>query len=920
MYKFYTHVTVRDFHDHYESVHHLPGSHGFWKMIKLIFSLIPLLFIGSFSTLLSAEGNADTLVLMPMIVDYGTSAIAPVAVNDSYQMDLNQALVVSAANGVLANDLKPGQETLQATLVDGVAHGVLNLNVDGSFSYNPVTGFSGQDSFTYRADAGSTASNVATVTITVGGGSGAPVAVDDSYETAEGTALVVDAANGVLANDTYQGQGTVQATLVKSVLNGALNLNTNGSFSYTPNPGYNGQDSFTYRATAGSASSDTATAMLTVIAVDDAPVAADDSHQTPKDTTLDVDAAAGVLANDAHPNQEPLQAVLVNGVLHGVLTLNTNGSFSYTPDPGYVGQDSFTYQATDGSATSNVATVTLTMTAVNNPPVANNDGYETAVDVPLTVDTANSVLTNDTDADVEPLQAVLVSNVAHGVLNLNADGSFVYTPTSGFIGQDSFTYQASDGTALSNIATVMISVTSPLNDPPYFVTAEIGFSRRIIGKQVREAHAVVVADLDRDGDLDIAATDYRNGRVVWYQNDGNGNFQELTLDAKLAGAYPAGLCDVNQDGHTDVLAAGYLADTFVWYRNDGGGKFARRVIDSASDGAHSIVCVDLDEDGDIDFVTSSQDAATIAWYENNGSLAFTRHILDNNAIAAKRAEVADLDGDGDLDIATASHDDNTVAWLENDGNQNFTKHIIDDQRMGAYYASPADIDGQGNLDLFTASKEDDTIAWYRNTGSGFVLGGILDDETDGARSAIPADIDGDGDLDAVATGRENHTIAWHENDGSGNFTKHMIDIAATGAYGVFTIDMNGDGDLDVLSAQRVANTVHLYTQVVAHKATVVVSGTMAINSDVLLTEDVDDGPAELTYTLTQLPEHGELRLNGVALPLGGTFTQEDVNNGRLTYVHMSVFLPPDEFRFTVADGGEDGVLPLEGIFLIFVKR
>lgn len=917
MYKWFNRIPVQGFQDDREATH---GLNGFWKAIKIILALSPLLLISSFGSPLAAQGDADRLVLMPIVVDYGSGDPSPVAVNDSYQTALNTTLVVNAANGVLGNDRKVGQGTLQATLVDNVTNGLLTLNADGSFTYVPDTGFSGQDSFTYRANEGTAVSNDATVMITVGDGSGTPVAVDDSYQTTEGTVLVVDAANGVLANDTYQGQESLQAVLVDGVLNGALNLNTNGSFSYTPNPNYDGQDSFTYRATAGSASSDIATTMLTIIAVDDTPVAADDSYQTPKDTTLDVDAAAGVLANDAHPNQGPLQAVLVNGVLHGVLTLNADGSFSYTPDPGYVGQDNFTYQATDGSATSNVATVALTVTGENSPPVANDDSYETPESVSLTVDTADGVLTNDTDADGGPLQAVLVSDVANGVLNLNADGSFTYTPTAGFVGQDSFTYQASDGTALSNIATVTISVSSTLNDPPYFVTAELGFTRRIIGKQVRESHAVVVADLDRDGDLDIAATDYRNGRVVWYQNDGNDNFQELDLDAKLAGAYPAGLCDVNQDGHMDVLAAGYLADTFVWYRNDGGGKFARRIVDNASDGAHSIVCVDMDKDGDIDFVTSSQDAATIAWYENNGNLAFTRHIVDNNAIDAKRAEVADLDGDGDIDIATASYGDNTVAWLENDGNQNFTKHVIDDQRIGAYYASPADVDGDGDFDLLTASADDNTVAWYRNTGSGFVLGNILDDETGGARSVIPADIDGDGDLDAVATGRQDHTVAWHENDGNGNFTKHMIDIAATGAYGVFMIDMNGDGKLDVLSAQRVAHTVHLYTQVIAHKATVVVSDTITIDSAVLLTEDVDDGPAELTYTLTQLPEHGELRLNGAALPLGGTFTQEDVNNGRLTYTHMSVFLPPDEFRFTVADGGEDGALPLEGIFLIFVKR
>jgi VCBS repeat-containing protein len=106
---------------------------------------------------------------------------------------------------------------------------------------------------------------------------------------------------------------------------------------------------------------------ITVTAVNDAPVAAGDAFSTAEDTVLTV-AAPGVLGNDADPDGDPLTAVLVTGPSHGSLALNANGSFSYTPAADFTGSDSFSYRASDGTLTSNVATVAITVTAVNDAP------------------------------------------------------------------------------------------------------------------------------------------------------------------------------------------------------------------------------------------------------------------------------------------------------------------------------------------------------------------------------------------------------------------------------------------------------------------------------------------------------------------------------------------------------------------------
>ena len=179
-----------------------------------------------------------------------------------------------------------------------------------------------------------------------------------------------------------------------------MTLNANGSFTYTPTAGFSGTDSFTYNAKdAGGNPSNTATVTLTV--TDNAPVANNDAYSTLAETPLTVTAAAGVLANDTDADGDPLTAALVTGPANGTLTLNTDGSFTYTPNAGFRGADSFTYQANDGTLNS-ATPATVTLTVNDNAPVATADSYATDENTTLTV-AAAGVLTNDTDADGDPL-------------------------------------------------------------------------------------------------------------------------------------------------------------------------------------------------------------------------------------------------------------------------------------------------------------------------------------------------------------------------------------------------------------------------------------------------------------------------------------------------------------------------------------
>lgn len=183
------------------------------------------------------------------------------------------------------------------------------------------------------------------------------------------------------------------------------------------------------------------------------PIANNDSYSVVSGKVLTV-SAPGILTNDSGLN---LSAALVTGTTKGSLNLSPNGSFAYTPSNQFIGTDSFTYRASDSQTNSAVATVTINVTT-NTPPVAGNDNYVTAFDAILTIPPPG-VLANDSDANSDALTAVLVNGPAHGSSNLSSNGGFVYTPTMGFTGPDTFSYRANDGSANSGLATVNIFVT-----------------------------------------------------------------------------------------------------------------------------------------------------------------------------------------------------------------------------------------------------------------------------------------------------------------------------------------------------------------------------------------------------------------------------------------------------------------------------
>ncbi|MBW2938861.1 tandem-95 repeat protein, partial [Aureisphaera sp. CAU 1614] len=393
--------------------------------------------------------------------------------------DTAQTLVdLPVPGNVLVNDFDPQNDNQVVTNVGTfptTQGGSITIAADGSFVYTPPAGFVGDDTFEYFiADDGSpVATDSATLTITV-----YPIvrpnytfANDDSYFGFVNT----DVSGNVLDNDTDpEGENQVVDTTISPFSgpsNGSLVLNADGTFTYTPNAGFFGTDHFVYQ-----------------VMDDGTPVARDNATVTitipPQNTTYAINDVNATLVNTPVPgnvltndrdDQGDNQIVTTTGTFvttqGGSVTLNADGSYIYTPPAGFVGFDSFPYAIEDDGvlvATDDaIVTIEVVPTTTNNSTIANDDTAQTLVDLPV----PGNVLVNDFDPQNDNQ---VVTNVGTfpttqgGSITIAADGSFVYTPPAGFVGDDTFEYFiADDGSPVATDSATLTITVYPIVRPNY---------------------------------------------------------------------------------------------------------------------------------------------------------------------------------------------------------------------------------------------------------------------------------------------------------------------------------------------------------------------------------------------------------------------------------------------------------------------
>ena len=262
----------------------------------------------------------------------------PVAAADNYVIPHDRMYRFD----VRENDTDGDNDILSVQLQGaGVQHGKLYVNADGTLSYSPDPGYLGLDQFQYRVFDGLAYSDVVSVNILVE--NHAPVAVDDTYSIIHDRTLT----GSILNNDSDEEGDPLKIILLTTVQYGTLTLEENGTFEYVPFEGYVGSDQFTYRLTDDLQDSATATVSIAVTNV--SPVCGDDTHTLGHDRTYSTPYVwNGVLWNDVDADGDELSAQLLAEPRHGSVTLNSDGTFEYVPDPGYTGDDEFLYIAVDG--------------------------------------------------------------------------------------------------------------------------------------------------------------------------------------------------------------------------------------------------------------------------------------------------------------------------------------------------------------------------------------------------------------------------------------------------------------------------------------------------------------------------------------------------------------------------------------------
>ena len=382
----------------------------------------------------------------------------PVAVADNYSVAFRGTLDIPKP-GILVNDFDASGKTLTAIIATNPTRGTLTLRSDGSFLYKHDGSTATSDSFTYRASSGQLFSSPVAVTISIGGNA-APVVSNHSYTTPQQTPLVV-AAPGVLTNAVDRDSPMLTALVVTQPAHGALVLNADGSFTYTPATGWSGPDSFTWRATDGTSQSNTATVSINVLAAN----SANPDFYTASMNVPRVVPAPGILANDdpgatlvSYGAQTGKEQTIIGApastVQGGSVAVSSNGAFVYTPPASYSGTDAFRYIIGNVAGTS-IATVTITLGAA---PVATPDAYSVAQNVTRAV-SSPGVLDNDVTNG-----AAISANTQpqHGTLSLNSDGSFTYAPVAGYSGADSFTYTLSTATATSSALVTLTVYAKPV--------------------------------------------------------------------------------------------------------------------------------------------------------------------------------------------------------------------------------------------------------------------------------------------------------------------------------------------------------------------------------------------------------------------------------------------------------------------------
>ncbi|MEZ5644406.1 MAG: Ig-like domain-containing protein [Burkholderiaceae bacterium] len=806
--------------------------------------------------------TVDYTVTDGVATDVGTLTItvtpvndAPVAVDDAVSTDEDTPVTVV----VLPNDTDVDGDTLTVTAVTQGTNGTVAIDpVSGNPVYTPNADFVGTDTFTYTISDGNGGTDTATVTVTINPVNDAPVAVDDAVSTDEDTPVTV----AVLPNDTDVDGDTLTVTAVTQGANGTVAIDpVSGNPVYTPNADFVGTDTFTYTISDGNGGTDTATVTVTINPVNDAPVAVDDAitvtEDTPYTSVVDLD------ANDTDVDGDALTVVAGTfpTTAGGTIVIAVDGSYTYTPPANFTGTDTVDYTVTDGVAT-DVGTLTITVTPINDAPVAVDDAVSTDEDTPVTV----AVLPNDTDVDGDTLTVTAVTQGANGTVAIDpVSGNPVYTPNADFVGTDTFTYTISDGNGGTDTATVTVTI-NPVNDAPVALddgyTAAADAPLSVVGDALGN-------DTDVDGDtLTVSAVNGSAASVGTALAGSNGGLFTVNAD---------GTVSFDPNGQFDALAPGATATTTVSYTiSDGAGGTDTATITVTVTGINNAPVAT-----DNVYTVGEDDAgASLGNVISGDTGAGTDSDIDGGTLTV--AEVNGVAGNVGAPVAGSNgglftvNADGTVSF---DPNGAFEGLAVGESATSTVTYTISD--GQGGTDTATITV---TITGENDAPVAVDDAVSTDEDTPVTVAVLPNDTDVDGDtltVTAVTQGA-NGTVAIDPVSGNPVYTPDA-DFVGTDTF-TYTIS-DGNGGTDTATVTVTINPVN--------DAPVAVDDAVSTDEDTpvtvaVLPNDTDVDGDTLTVTSVTQGTNGTVAIDPVS--------------GNPVYTPNADFVGTDTFTYTISDG------------------
>ncbi len=547
--------------------------------------------------------------------------LGPDANNDTTLTNEDTTLLIEPST-LLSNDTDEDGDTLTITSVEATenTHGTVSINDEGKVVFTPESNYNGETSFNYTISDGNGGTSSAVVTVSVIDINDAPTLTVESTKSVneDGTTSITYSASDI------DGTATVTAT----ALHGTVTVNNDGTITYTPDANYNGADTITVTATDDDGSVVTQTSSITVNDINDAPtLTVESTKSVNEDGTTSITYSASDIDGTA---------TVTATALHGTVTVNNDGTITYTPDANYNGADTITVTATDDDGSVVTQTSSITVNDINDAPTLTVESTKS-----VNEDGTTSITYSASDIDGT---ATVTATALHGTVTVNNDGTITYTPDANYNGADTITVTATDddGSVVTQTSSITVN---DINDAPTLTVEST--------KSVNEdgTTSITYSASDIDGTATVTATALHG--TVTVNNDGTITY---TPDANYNGADTITVTATDDDGsvvtQTSSITVNDINDAPVITVGD---------VTAVEDVSQVIANVS-DIDGTIDSsnLTANNGTVTIA---DNGDITYTPN-ANYNGTDSVTIEVTDNDGTTTtqtFDVDVAAVNDGPVA-------------------------------------------------------------------------------------------------------------------------------------------------------------------------------------------------------------------------------------------------------------------